>query len=252
MTGAEFYDVWAPSSAVWSPWVKPVLFAYLGNNQVSPYFEGDKIDPEQIVNWLRPADGTEALVLDVPGKLAIAAGVELVRKGYRPVALFNGNPNPGGNAVRDMEPLIDALIVGTGKLRHAQIAPNAPPAFLLDCHRLEGVPSPGRFDNRWVTVPQDFPSALKLAAHGIRTIQIIRAKPMDDLAHVLLRWQEGGLRLLAREPPYASATALTVERPSRFRSLWYRVLVASGLRRNSAGGFGSVVPDPETAGGGFG
>jgi len=57
--------------------------------------------------------------------------------------------------------------------------------------------------------------------------------------------------LAAREPPYADARALVVTPPSRFRSFLYRVIVMAGLRRNSAGGFGSVVPDPSTAGGGF-
>lgn len=250
MNAPEPYDVWAPADAIWSPWVKPVLFAHMRGNPLSPFFADEKASAEEITNWIKPADGTEALVLDVAGKVAIAAGLELARKGYRPVPLFNGCP--GAGAVRDMEPLIDHLLAGTSGLRHARLAPNSPPAFLLDCYRLDGIPSPGRFDNRWVTVPQDFPSAVKLASAGIRSVQVIRTKTSDDLAHVLLRWQEGGMRLLLREPPYASASPLTVTPPSRFRALWYRALVAAGLRRNSAGGFGSIVPDPQTAGGGFG
>lgn len=250
MSPVEIFDVWAPSDALWSPWVKPVLFAHMALNPISPFHDDEKARATEITNWIKPADGTEALVLDVAGKIAIAAGLELARKGYRPVPLFNGNPGTG--AVRDMEPLIDHLMAGTSQLRHARLAPNSPPAFLLDCYRLDGVPSPGRFDNRWVTVPQDFPSAMKLMTEGIRSIQVIRAKASDDLAHVLLRWQQGGVRLSVREPPYALSAPVIVSAPSRFRSLWYRVLVAAGLRRNSAGGFGSIVPDPSTAGGGFG
>jgi hypothetical protein len=250
MSPLEIFDAWAPPDAVWSPWVKPVLFAHMENNPLSPFYKDEKASTNEITNWIKPADGTEALVLDVAGKVAIAAGLELARKGYRPIPLFNGNPGTG--AVRDMEPLIDHLMAGTGSLRHARLTPKSPPAFLLDCYRLDGVPTPGRFDNRWVTVPQDFPSATKFLTEGIRSVEVIRTKASDDLAHVLLRWQQGGVRLTVREPPYASSAVLTVNPPSRFRSLWYRVLVAAGLRRSSAGGFGSIVPDPSTAGGGFG
>jgi hypothetical protein len=43
---------------------------------------------------------------------------------------------------------------------------------------------------------------------------------------------------------------VTVAKPKRFRSIWYRLLAIAGLRRNSAGGFGSVVPQPSSSGGG--
>jgi hypothetical protein len=44
---------------------------------------------------------------------------------------------------------------------------------------------------------------------------------------------------------------LRVNRPSNFKTLWYRALAMMGLRRNSAGGFGSVIPEL-ASGGGFG
>jgi hypothetical protein len=45
---------------------------------------------------------------------------------------------------------------------------------------------------------------------------------------------------------------LQVRKPSKFRHLWYRALVLLRLRRNSAGGFGSVIPMPSSGGHGFG
>jgi hypothetical protein len=33
--------------------------------------------------------------------------------------------------------------------------------------------------------------------------------------------------------------------------VWYRALVVLGLRRNSSGGFGSIVPTPSSGGHGF-
>ena len=102
-------------------------------------------------------------------------------------------------------------------------------------------------------MPQDFPSAIRLLDAGVRTVQVIRTRVNGDLAHVLMRWQEGGLLLTVREPPYTNYEPLTVTAPSRFRWWWYRTLVYSGLHRNSAGGFGSIVPDTQKwGGGGFG
>jgi hypothetical protein len=42
---------------------------------------------------------------------------------------------------------------------------------------------------------------------------------------------------------------MEVDRPSAFRSLFYRALTLVGLRRNSAGGFGSIVPQPSQSSG---
>ena len=40
------------------------------------------------------------------------------------------------------------------------------------------------------------------------------------------------------------AVPMVVNRPSGFRSLWHRLLVAAGLRRNPLGGFGGMLPEP--------
>lgn len=65
----------------------------------------------------------------------------------------------------------------------------------------------------------------------------------DDLAHVLLRWKEGGIELLGQDAQGAGPPQpLTVSPPKGFKALWYRLLAMAGLRRNSAGGFGSVIP----------
>ena len=113
-------------------------------------------------------------------------------------------------------------------------------------------PSPGKFDNRWVVFPQDFPSATLLRARGVSDVLLIHngKSVQEDLAHVLLRWQQGGLRLLRASPSDSSTSELTVTRPSWFRQAWYRALAASRLRRNNAGGFGAVIPVQSSGGGG--
>jgi hypothetical protein len=81
-------------------------------------------------------------------------------------------------------------------------------------------------------------------ARGVSDVLLIHAgkSVQEDLAHVLLRWQQGGLRLLQASPSDSSTSELTVTRPSWFRQAWYRALAASRLRRNNAGGFGAVIP----------
>jgi hypothetical protein len=116
-------------------------------------------------------------------------------------------------------------------------------------------PRPGDYDNRWVVVPQDFPSASKLLSHGIDAVVLWQrnpGQPAADLAHVLRRWQDAGIAIFVEHGDLPSPPEpLTVQKPPRYRSVLHRLFVMMGLRRNSAGGFGSVIP--ETAeGGGFG
>jgi hypothetical protein len=220
-----------------------------------------------------------AVVLDLAGVRSVAAAVYLARAGYRPVPLFNAAPGPLGpfsapprgplnlgvpspppvpfyNTVIHMLPLVEALCTATEVLAGIALAPDAPPAFLLDSIRLTGERAPREemFDNRWMVFPQDFPSAAFLLDHGIRQAVLVqenKSEPQDDLAHVLLRWQKAGIEILShRLDQGAPPVPLTVRTPSWFRAAWYRALAIVGLRRSSAGGFGSYIP--ETSSGGYG
>ncbi|MGH9601505.1 MAG: hypothetical protein ACRD24_03860 [Terriglobales bacterium] len=116
-----------------------------------------------------------------------------------------------------------------------------------------GEPEAGKFDNRWMVFPQDFPSASFLTSHGIQRVLLAQESyapvPREDLAHVLLRWQEGGIEILLKRLDRPDAPArIEVARPSRFRALWHRALAIVGLRRSSAGGFGCTVPESSSAG----
>jgi len=112
---------------------------------------------------------------------------------------------------------------------------------------------PGLFDNRWLVFPQDFPSANFLRSHAMDSALLVQAQPdqpQSDLAHVLLRWQQAGLPLRVVTPaPGAAPQPLSVRRPRLFRWMWHRALASLGLRRNSAGGFGAVVPMPSSSSG---
>jgi hypothetical protein len=175
------------------------------------------------------------------------------------VPLFNAAPGPVHHsatgtrvAVVDVWPILHALQRFAPALAALELPPDAPPAFLLDANRRTGgeLAVPGRFDNRSVSFPADFPSATFLQAHGIRTailVQAAAAPPQPDLAHTLRRWQDAGITLLslAADAP-AAPTPLHVARPSWFGWLWYQLRTVAGLRRSPFGGFGGMVPQPSS------
>ncbi|HEY3494880.1 MAG TPA: hypothetical protein VGK73_09350, partial [Polyangiaceae bacterium] len=169
----------------------------------------------------------------------------------RPVPLFNTSAGP--SPVLDVATLQRQLFDEAEGMNALGLPRAAPPAFLLDAQRLEGHrPSrPGTFDNRWVVFPQDFPSGAKLRAAGIARVVVWQesdGEPKDDLAHVLLRWQEANIEISIKSRAPESRPARTeISRPSWFRSALQRVFVAAGLRPNSAGGFGAPIPMPSSS-----
>ena len=97
-----------------------------------------------------------------------------------------------------------------------------------------------------MTLPQDFPSATFLLTHGVSTALLVqrdRLDPRPDLAHVVRRWQDAGMRLEAIDLNQPSdPQPLHVEAPSLFRRAWYRAVAVMGLHRNNVGGFGGTIP----------
>lgn len=262
----EVFALWAPQDSIWSPWVAPVLFAQTD-------WDLQNFDPivPQPLPWLQEMSRetlseATAIVVDLPFAESVEAGFALAALGFRPVPLYNASPGPPvyglapglqgvSNAAVDMRSIVHAIARVTPSLQRMSFSPQAAPAFLLDSARLEGTTRPvdsGMFDNRWMVFPQDFPSANFLLAHGIRQALLVqknRLEPQDDLAHSLLRWQEGGIAVLAKKldddlPP----SLIKVKRPSKYKAIWYRALAQLGLRRSSGGGFGSYIPETSAAG----
>lgn len=252
MNPLALFELWVPPSTVWSRWAKPVLFADIGPTPPSA------INAEPLPSLDLPAAFDLAIVLDLPSAEAVKTGLAFAQCGYRPVPLFNGARGPqaldiGSSEIIDNAPILAWLTAGAEVLARCKLAGDAPPVFLLDSRRLAAglTISPGRFDNRWIVLPQDFPSASFLRSQKIARALVIQIdtqqRPQEDLAHVLRRWQEAGLALSVATPQTtANPEPLTVQRPRRFRSLWYTTLAVMGLRRNSAGGFGSIVPQPSS------
>lgn len=260
MTNEDCFEAWAPTGAVWSPWAKPVLFAEpTGLNIGSSARTAPTGTPPQTVTpvtvrdllWLAPPDGRTALVIDLPGAESVATGLALARRGYRPVPLYNTSSGPA--SAIDSGIIARQLEAGAASLPGFGLRADAPPAFLLDAQRMTPsmLPGPGTFDNRWVVFPQDFPSGNYLRSKGVDVALLLHGEAglQDDLAHVLLRWQQAGIRIEAAGPDAAAAPrAMVVKPPRLFRRAWYRALTIAGLRRNNAGGFGAAIPLRTTGG----
>jgi len=265
----QLYAIWAPPESIWSPWVLPVPFAELTFREAPAPAEIGSYS----LDWIREgADRNFAIVADLPGADAIHYGLALLGLGFRPVPVIDGSPGPNlgvvfpadlsipsrgarrSASVVDMRELLLALCEGAKPLQLARLAPDAPPAFLLDSKRMSGrLSDEMAFDNRWMVFPQDFPSARFLLARGIRKVVFVhdsfQTQPQEDLAHILLRWQEAGIAVESKSARFGEAPVpIRVTRPYRFRAAWYRALAVLGLRRNDAGGFGSYPPAPSSGG----
>jgi hypothetical protein len=267
MTGKELFEAWAPSDSTWSQWVSPALFSQIectdGGTEAS-------VDAPAPIWHERKPSPESAIVIDLPGADSIRLALVLAERGYRPVPIINASPGPAGLqlnflpqpvnvspqsvVVLDMSALVREICVGTASLQKLTFALDAPPVFILDALRLRGT-NPIRsemFDNRWMVFPQDFPSARFLADKNIKRVTLVqteKAQPLEDLSHVLLRWQEAGIEIFAKASGEPSALSkITVSKPSRFQASWYRALAILGLRRSSVGGFGSFIPETSSAG----
>jgi len=261
MTPEEIYRIWAPTESVWSAWAIPVPFAQI--ICLSPDAEEMKKNAKACEINLNNAQDL-AIVSDLPGGESIHVGLALALRGFRPVPAIDGSPGPlpivasremevSESPLRsvavDMKGILRGLCAGAEILKELTLRADARPAFLLDAHRMaEGLTiTQGMFDNRWKAIPQDFPSGRLLMEKGIRRVLLIQretGQPREDLAHVLLRWQEAGIPIFCADKIDESLMRpLQISRPSNFRSLWYRALAFLGLRRGAGGGFGAWPPE---------
>jgi len=261
MTPEEIYRAWAPADSIWSAWAIPVPFAQIVC--LSP--DGEEMRKRAEACEINLGNSEDlAIVVDLPGGDAIETGLGLAIRGFRPVPAIDGSPGPlpivSGREIEasegvsrrvavDMKEVLRGLCAGAEILKELRLRPDARPAFLLDAQRLaEGLTiTRGMFDNRWKTIPQDFPSGRLLTEKGIGRVLLLQretGQPREDLAHVLLRWQETGIAIFcANKADESLMRPIQVSKPSNFRALWYRALAFLGLHRGAGGGFGAWPPE---------
>jgi len=260
MTNIEAYKIWAPDNALWTEWAKPVLFA--GMMHLRPVTQPVTLDIQSIY-WLNIFNQNTAIIVDLPEEKSVEESLALAYMGYRPVPLYNGvYAENQTNMTVDVGNLSRALLAGAEVLASINFRNDAPPVFMLDSRRMKSFgKAPGSYDNRWCVFPQDMPSASFLIRQKINRV-IVRTeqtpayfnkkffddKIQNDLTHILCRYQEAGIKIqLSCGSDDVNDT--TVSKPSKFKSLFYRLSVTLGLSRNAAGGFGSQIPVMDSDGG---
>lgn len=244
MTGEDLFALWAPAESPWSVWAKPVIFADMEYVQELD----EQLTLPKVQNF--PLPSNTAAVIDVDGSDSVLFGLALAQIGYRPVPLYNSGM--ASSMLVDMRAISNYLALGAAVLKRSTLSEEAPPAFMLNADRLDneqGAKIPGRYDNRWCIVPQDMPSADFLKDAGITQIALVSKAVEDDLSHVLYGYQEAGIPVMRTVDFGIAPTPETIGKPKFYKSALYRLEVYAGLRRNSAGGFGGVVPDPNSGGG---
>ena len=244
----ETYKAWAPPDAIWSKWAKPITF--LAARSSDEYINLSDAGQDTAIN-----DGKTMLVFDLPGIECITWGLKYARFGFRPVPLFNSAPAPVFNVASfiDVKRIGAHLFAGVGVLKDADLKPEAPPVFLLDADRYRAaLPSPGSFDNRWRLVPADMPSAKFLEGCGIRKAVVMPELIQHDLVHVLYRYKEAGIEILTMNPETFVITPALLSKPPHYKSIFHRLHTFWGLLRNTAGGFGGMIPAEDSGGYGGG
>lgn len=237
------YKIWAPDDVLWTEWAKPVLFASMPNESF------EKVNIPKL-DWISQIDYDTMIIVDLPGREGVQEGLALARLGFRPVPLYNGVNGPSSKSmIVPVRGIAAALSRGADELSALNIRPDAPPAFLLDSDRMSGTgKQPGKYDNRWCVFPQDMPSASYLKNKGIRSVIVRSNGRQDDLAHILYRYEEQGIAIYLNNGN--TQNRVTVSKPSRFKSMFYRFRIILGLTRNAAGGFGGQIPYPAESGSG--
>jgi hypothetical protein len=241
MNRAQVFEAWAPERSPWSAWAKPVSFAWLRDDGI----EASAPLPHLTVPAV-PVAGT-AIIVDLPGKNAVLAGVALAAQGFRPVPLFNALPGSDESLV-DVVTIQEGLVDGVARLEALAVPSEASPAFVLDAlrsrSRHRGVV--GRFDNRSVTFPSDFPSPQRLLAAGLSRVRLLldgTRRPSGDLVRVLVAFRAAGLEIDVQNlaEPAIAPVRCTLPRFAVLQTLWLWAWVPLFLRRKSGGEFGGMM-----------
>jgi len=191
MKGQEAFEVYAPKNAKWVEWVRPVPFVAIDTYNRKSLQDWTEIEAYFINEYQKDI----AIFVDLLNEESIEMGIDLAKKGYRPIPVFNGtNAQVGTREQVDEYIIEEALLVGAEKLKNIEIDQNANPAFLLDSTRLNNKRSNlSVFDNSWDLYAQDIPSCQYFIDNGIKKIIVIGDRINSDLRRIFFKFQDKGI-----------------------------------------------------------
>lgn len=138
------------------------------------YSEGESTSEAGIGNLIRKGLLTKdtAVVLDSGGAHSVAMAVKLAEEtGHQPIVMFDSEPHPEGNNKSEQE--LATMLYFADRMKRlkqsGRIQPDAPPVFVLDCHRDDYFSGKG-VNNTYTYSERDFPSADELRKRGITRV----------------------------------------------------------------------------------
>lgn len=253
MTDSDVFEAWASPASIWSTWARPTLLVSDPLPLLEPRPSTCAPATQIVLSQLPAANGSAALIVDLPGARSVEFAIAAASVGYRPIPLFNGLPGP--SALIDSASIVRALRESTPALTSLTLSDHAPPSFLLDSARLppHRLPTPGQFDNRWIVFPQDFPSPTFLKARGVASVVVVRDSSVplgEDLRAALSTMQAAQLAILqCSDSTPAPPLPLSTSRP--WRTTLHALLWRMGLslHPDGVGGFGVALPIAATSSG---
>jgi len=258
------YEVWGPAKeSPWDPYHCVPLFASLPTlpeDRIGPGMAADamRIDahalfkPELMkkpleVDW---AQQRAWVILDLPGVFSVPMAVRLMATGFQPVCTFDNWPHWVG--LIKPEIALGQLLryASTVKELRESITKDAPPVWVCDRDRLgDRGAKPREFDNRYFLDDSILPSPETLLKNGIRQIICVvptpEDKPRDDLRAYfrdLLKEKFEVIQGAALSDPELKLFSFPTDTFDIKFSQFH-------FRRNDAGGFGMLVPEPSSSGG---
>lgn len=261
-TSEKLFALWAPlPGSVWEPFHCAPLFAALDRIPMEMRGPTDPALAQEWENQLTPLrdwllefpsafSSHTWVVVDLPGVLSTALGVDLLRHGCQTVCTFDHWPHPAG--LLKPEKILGQL------LRHAvraaswrgKLAPGASPAWICDRERLGGAPGlPREFDNRYFLDDSILPGPEILRQGGIRRVVYISEKhgqaPVPDIGvYLQFLHKEKNIEVvcLGLADPAAGFYSLPAAPPDeRYKNRQFQ--------RAAAGGFGTLIPTESSSSG---
>jgi hypothetical protein len=267
-TGEALFEVWGPpAGSPWAPFHCVPLFAALDRVPAStvgptpqPMRRPEENPPDISILPEHARPGAPAppwlaadcwTILDLPGVASVKAAVWLMASARcQPVCTFENWPHPKG--ILQPEWVLAELLRWASTVADFRpgITTTSPPLWICDGERLgrrAGVP--GEFDNRYFLDDSVVPTAGMLRQAGIRSVVYLtlgdQDSPLVDLEGPFADYLSASIPVLhARisDPALEPRPFATPPGPRRVPS--------AGYRRSAAGGFGTLVPEPSSGGGG--
>ena len=260
----KLFAVWGPvPGGPWEPYHCVPLFAALQTVLVSRIgptspdrvkeVEGNghlghiQVDKPLGTEWAKKKSW---VILDLAGATSVAAGLRFIAGGFQPVCTFDNWPHPAG--------LIKTEIVLAQLLRYAAhvsdhrkyLTVDSPPIWLCDRNRLgTRQANVKEFDNRYYLDDSILPSPETLRKNGVEQIICVVPtsldKPREDLCAYFRDLRKEGFNEI-----YGAAFQDPELSLFRFPETVFTIdFKQSGFKRNDAGGFGLLIPEPSSSGG---